>query len=51
MENFKKKFNHDYGISKKIRLILNFLNNNNKILESRINEFSKNKENYEKKNC
>ena len=40
---FQKKFNHDYGMFKKIRLILNYLNNINQTLESKINEYEINK--------
>ena len=49
MDEFKKKFNHDYGVSKKIRLILEYLNNSNQKLESKINEHIANKDIYEKK--
>jgi hypothetical protein len=49
LDEFKKKFNHDYGVSKKIRLILEFLNNNNQKLESKIKEQEANKDSYEKK--
>ena len=48
LNEFKKKFNHDYGVSKKIRLILNFLNNNNEIMEKKINEYNIYKEKNEK---
>lgn len=48
MEEFKKKFNHDYGLSKKIRVILSFLNNNNKMMEAKINEYNLSKEKNEK---
>ena len=48
LEEFKKKFNHDYGISKKIRLILNYLMYNNQVMESKIKEFNLEKEKNEK---
>ena len=48
VEEFKKKFNHDYGLSKKIRVILSFLNNNNKMMEAKINEYNLSKEKNEK---
>ena len=49
LEKFKKKFNHDYGVQKKIRLILNYLINNNQMMESKIKEFNLYKEKSEKK--
>ena len=49
LEEFKKKFNHDYGVQKKIRLILNYLNYNNQMMESKIKEFNLYKEKSEKK--
>jgi hypothetical protein len=48
LEEFKKKFNHDYGVSKKIRVILNYLNINNKVMESKINEYNLSREKSEK---
>ena len=39
-QNLQNDFNHDFGISKKIRLILNYLINNNKVLEGKINEYN-----------
>lgn len=49
LDELKKQFNHDYGVSKKMRIILNYLIDTNKQLESKINEYSINKEKYEKK--
>ena len=49
MEEFKKKFNHDYGVQKKIRLILNYLIYNNQIMESKIKEYNLYIEKSEKK--
>ena len=48
LDEFKKKFNHDYGNSKKIRLILNYLMHNTQIMESKIKEFNIYKEKNEK---
>ena len=39
-QNISSEFNHDFGISKKIRLILNYLVNNNKVLETKLNEYN-----------
>ena len=48
MEEFKQKFNIDYDLSKKIRIILNFLNNNNKMMKTKINEYNLSKEKNDK---
>ena len=49
LEAFKAEFNHEYGISKKIRLIINYLMSTNQTLESKILETNKIKETYDKK--
>ena len=46
---FQSNFNHDYGTSKKIRMLINYLNNTNQSLESKILDMNKNKESNEKK--
>ena len=48
-QNLQSDFNHDFGISKKIRLILNYLTNNNKSLEEKINELNIMKEKSQQK--
>jgi chromosome segregation ATPase len=48
-QNLQSDFNHDFGISKKIRLILNYLINNNKSLEEKINELNIMKEKSQQK--
>ena len=49
LSQFQTNFNHDYGLSKKIRILINYLNKTNQTLESKISEHDKNKETYQNK--